>query len=117
MQTSEEENMKIWKLIENAGIDCIKLCEKKNKKDQLEREYEDRVDFWNRYIEANLAEVEFCCDRKYYYKLRNDLIYQAQRDLEPIIKILGERKQFENVTFIITIDKNKEVENENTNFK
>ena len=89
------------------------MQEKKDKKDPLEREYEDRVDFWNRYIEAKLAEVEFCCDRSYYYKLRNDLIYQAQCDLEPIIRILGERKQFENVTFIITIDKNKVKENAN----
>ena len=113
MQTSEEENMKIWKLIETAGIDCIKLYEKKNKKDPLEREYEDRVDFWNRYIEAKLAEVEFCCDRKHYYELKNNLIYQAQCDLEPLIKILCERKQFENITFIITIDKNKVKENEN----
>lgn len=107
MQTLEEENMKIWKLIETAGIDCIKLYEKKNKKDPLEREYEARVDFWNRYIEAKLAEVEFCCDRNYYYRLKADLIQQAQYDLEPIIKILSERKQFENVTFIITIDKNE----------
>lgn len=107
MQTSEVENMKIQELLKNTCIDSIKLYEKKDKKDPLEREYEDRVDFWNRYIEAKLAEVEFCCDRRYYYKLRNDLIYQAHCDLEPIIKILSERKQFENVTFIITIDKNK----------
>ena len=40
MQTSEEENMEIWKLIETVGVDCIKLYEKKNKKDPLEREYE-----------------------------------------------------------------------------
>ena len=99
MQTSKEENMKIWKLIETAGIDCIKLYEKKNKRDPLEREYEARVDF--------------CCDRKYYYELKKNLLYQAQCDLEPIIKILGERKQFENVTFIITIDKNKVKENDN----
>ena len=79
-----------------------------NIKDPLEREYEARVNFWNRYIEAQLAEVEFCCDKKYYYKLRNNLIYQAQCDLEPIIKILNERKQFENVTFIITIGENEE---------
>jgi hypothetical protein len=59
MKTSEEENMKIWKLIENAGVDCIKLYEKKNRRDPLEREYEARVDFWNRYIEAQLAKVEF----------------------------------------------------------
>ena len=108
MQTSEEENMKIWKLIETAGIDCIKLYEKKNKRDPLECEYEARVDFWNRYIEAKLAEVEFCCDRKYYYELRNNLIYQAQCDLEPIIKILNERKQFENVTLIIEVKRPKE---------
>jgi hypothetical protein len=113
MQTSEEENMKIWKLIENVGVDCIKLYEKKNKRDPLEREYEARVDFWNRYIEAQLAKVEFCCDRRYYYELKKNLIYQAQCDLEPIIKILGERKQFENATFIITIDKNKVKEKEN----
>ena len=117
MQTSEEENMKIWKLIENSCVDSIKLYEKKNKKDPLERKYEARVDFWNRYIEAKLAEVEFCCDKRYYYKLRNDLIYQAQRDLEPIIKILGERKQSENVAFIITIDKNKVKEDANKNLQ
>lgn len=38
MQTSEEENMKIWKLIETSCSDCIKMY--------LEREYEARVDFW-----------------------------------------------------------------------
>lgn len=113
MQTSEEENMKIWKMIENTCVDTIKLYEKKNKKDPLEREYEDRVDFWNRYIEAKLAEVEFCCDRKYYYELKANLIRQAQCDLEPLIKILGERQKFENVTFIITADKNKVKENAN----
>lgn len=32
MQTSEEENMKIWKLIENTCVDSIELYEKKNKK-------------------------------------------------------------------------------------
>ena len=100
MQTSEEENMKIWKLIETSCSDCIKIHREENKKDPLERVYEERVDFWNRYVEAQLAKVEFCCNKKYYYKLRNNLIYQAQCDLEPIIKILGERKQFENVTFI-----------------
>ena len=100
MQTSEEENMKIWKLIETSCSDCIKIHREENKKDPLERVYEERVDFWNRYIEARLAKVEFCCDKKYYYKLRNNLICQAQCDLEPIIKILSERKQFENVTFI-----------------
>ena len=100
MQTSEEENMKIWKLIETSYSDCIEIYREENKKDLLERVYEERVDFWNRYIEAQLAKVEFCCDKKYHYKLRNNLIYQAQYDLEPIIKILGERKQFENVTFI-----------------
>ena len=100
MQTSEEENMKIWKLIETSCSDCIEIYREENKKDLLERVYEERIDFWNRYIEAQLAKVEFCCDKKYYYKLRNNLIYQAQCDLEPIIKILGERKQFENVTFI-----------------
>ena len=100
MQTSEEENMKIWKLIETSYSDCIEIYREENKKDLLERVYEERVDFWNRYIEAQLAKVEFCCDKKYYYKLRNNLIYQAQCDLEPIIKILGERKQFENVIFI-----------------
>ena len=108
MQTSEEENMKIWKLIETSCSDCIKMHREENIKDPLEREYEARVNFWNRYIEAQLAEVEFCCDKKYYYKLRNNLIYQAQCDLEPIIKILNERKQFENVTFIITIGENEE---------
>lgn len=114
MQTSEEENMKIWKLIETTDVDCIKIYREENKKkDPLELEYEARVDFWNRYIEAQLAEVEFCCDRKYYYELKKNLIHQAQCDLEPIIKILGERKQFENVTFIITIDKNKVKENAN----
>ena len=107
MQTSEEENMKIWKLIETSCSDCIKMHREENIKDPLEREYEARVNFWNRYIEAQLAEVEFCCDKKYYYKLRNNLIYQAQCDLEPIIRMLGKRKQFENVTFIITIDKNE----------
>ena len=107
MQTSEEENMKIWKLIETSCSDCIKIHREENKKDPLERVYEERVDFWNRYIEAQLAKVEFCCDKKYYYKLRNNLIYQAQCDLEPIIRMLGKRKQFENVTFIITIDKNE----------
>ena len=100
MQTSEEENMKIWKLIETSYSDCIEIYREENKKDSLERVYEERVDFWNRYIEDRLAKVKFCCDKKYYYKLRNNLIYQAQCDLEPIIKILGERKQFENVTFI-----------------
>ena len=100
--------MKIWKLIETSCSDCIKMHREENIKDPLEREYEARVNFWNRYIEAQLAEVEFCCDKKYYYELKNDLIYQAQCDLEPIIKILNERKQFENVTFIITIGKNEE---------
>ena len=100
MQTSEEENMKIWKIIETSCSDCIKIHREENKKDPLERVYEERVDFWNRYIEAKLAEVEFCCNKKYYYELKNNLIYQAQCDLEPIIKILGERKRFENVTFI-----------------
>ena len=100
MQTSEEENMKIWKLIETSYSDCIEIYREENKKDLLERVYEERVDFWNRYIEAQLAKVEFCCNKKYYYKLRNNLIYQAQCDLELIIKILDKRKQFENVTFI-----------------
>lgn len=59
MQTSEEENMKIWKLIENTGVECIKRYEEENKKDPLEREYKARVDFWNRYIKAKLAEVDF----------------------------------------------------------
>lgn len=107
MQTSEEENMKIWKLIETVGVDCIKLYEKKNKKDPLECEYEARVDFWNRYIKDQLANIEFRCNRKYYYEFRKNLIYQAQRDLEPIIRMLDQRKQFENATFIITIGKNE----------
>lgn len=100
MQTSEEENMKIWKLIETSYSDCIEIYREENKKDSLERVYEERVNFWNRYIKDQLAKVEFCCDKKYYYELKNNLIYQAQCDLEPIIKILGERKLFENVTFI-----------------
>ena len=74
----------------------------------MEREYEARVDFWNRYIEDQLANIEFRCDRKYYYEFRKNLIHQAQCDLEPIIKILSERKQFENATIIITIGKNKD---------
>lgn len=107
MQTSEEENMKIWKLIETSCSDCIKMSREENKKDSLEREYEARVDFWNRYIEDQLANIEFRCDRKYYYEFRKNLIHQAQCDLESIIKILSERKQFENATFIIAIDKNE----------
>lgn len=107
MQTSEEENMKIWKLIETSCSDCIKIYREENKKDLLEREYEARVDFWNRYIEDQLANIEFRCNRKYYYEFRKNLIYQAQCDLEPITKMLGKRKQFENATFIITIDKNE----------
>ncbi len=114
MQTSEEENMKIWKLIETIGIDCIKLYREENKKDPLEREYEARVDFWNRYIEAQLANIEFRCNRKYYYEFRKNLIYQAQRDLEPIIKMLGERKQFENLTLIIEVKRPKEEINEDS---
>lgn len=81
----------------------LKLYREENKKDSLERDYKARVDFWNRYIEDQLANIEFRCNRKYYYEFRKNLIYQAQRDLEPIIKILGERKQFENVTFIFKI--------------
>lgn len=46
MQTSEEENMKIWKSIETSCSDCIKMYREENKKDPLEREYEARVDFW-----------------------------------------------------------------------
>ena len=107
MQTSEEENMKIWKLIETSCSDCIKMHREENKKDPLERDYEARVDFWNRYIEDQLANIEFRCNKKYYYEFRKNLIYQAQCDLEPIIRMLGKRKQFENVTFIITIDKNE----------
>lgn len=112
MQTLDD-NMKIWKLFETSSVECIKLYQEENKKDPLEREYEARVDFWNRYIEANLAKVEFCCDRKYYFELRKNLIEDARRDLEPIIKTLGKRKQFENVRFIISIDKNKEKEDAN----
>jgi hypothetical protein len=112
MQTSEDY-MKIWKMVETTGVECIKRYEEENKKDPLELEYKARVDFWNRYIEAQLAKVEFCCDRKYYYELRNKLIYQAQHVLEPIIKILGERKQFENVTFIIKVDRKKVEQDEN----
>ena len=107
MQTSEEENMKIWKLIETSCSDCIKMYREENKKDPLEREYEARVDFWNRYIEDKLANIEFRCNRKYYYEFRKNLIYQAQRDLEPIIRMLDQRKQFENATFIIIIGKNE----------
>ena len=107
MQTSEDY-MKIWKMIETTGIECIKRYEEENKKDPLELEYKARVDFWNRYIEAQLAKVEFCCDRRYYYELRNNLIEQAKCDLEPIIKILNERKQFENVTLIIEVKRLKE---------
>ena len=106
MQTSEEENMEIWKLIETVGVDCIKLYEKKNKKDPLEREYEAWVDFWNRYIKDQLANIEFRSNRKYYYEFRKNLIYQAQRDLEPIIRMLGDADESE--TFIITIGKNEE---------
>ena len=100
MQTSEEENMKIWKMIETSYSDCIEIYREENKKDLLECVYEERVDFWNRYIEDQLANIEFRCNKKYYYEFRKNLIYQAQCDLEPIIKILGERKQFENVIFI-----------------
>ena len=99
--------MKIWKLIETVGVDCIKLYEKKNKKDPLECEYEARVDFQNRYIKDQLANIEFRSNRKYYYEFKKNLIYQAQRDLEPIIRMLDQRKQFENATFIITIGKNE----------
>ena len=77
MQTSEEENMKIWKLIETSCSDCIKTYREENKKDPLEREYEVRVDFWNRYIEDQLANIEFRCNKKYYYEFRKNLIYQA----------------------------------------
>ena len=105
--------MKIRKLIETSCSDCIKMHREENIKDPLEREYETWVDFWNRYIESTLAEIEFCCDRKYYYELRKNLIYQAQCDLEPIIKKLGARKHFENVRFIITIDEHKEKEDAN----
>lgn len=108
---------KIWKLIETSCSDCIKLYEKKNKKDPLECEYEARVDFWNRYIKDQLANIEFRCNRKYYYEFRKNLIYQAQRDLEPIIRMLGQRKQFENVTLIVEVKRPKENRNENTNFK
>ena len=45
MQTLEEENMKIWKLIETSCSDCIKMYREENKKDTLERDYEARVDF------------------------------------------------------------------------
>ena len=107
MQTSEEENMEIWKLIETSYSDCIKMYREENKKDPLECEYEARVDFWNRYIKDQLANIEFRSNRKYYYEFRKNLIHQAQCDLEPIIRMLGKRKQFENVTFIITIDKNE----------
>lgn len=72
----------------------------------MKREYE-AVDFWNRYIKDQLANIEFRCNRKYYYEFRKNLIYQAQRDLEPIIRMLDQRKQFENATFIIIIDKNE----------
>lgn len=113
MQTSED-HMKIWKLIETSCVDCIKIHREKNKKDPLEREYEARVDFWNRYIEAQLAKVEFCCDRKYYYELKKNLIYQAQCDLEPINRMLVERKQFENLTLIIEVKRPKEEMNENS---
>ena len=58
MQTSEEENMKIWKLIKTSCSDCIKMYREENKKDTLERDYEARVDFWNRYIEDQLANIE-----------------------------------------------------------
>ena len=92
MQTSEEENMKIWKLIKTSCSDCIKMYREENKKDPLEREYEARVDFWNRYIEDQLANIEFRCNRKYYYEFRKNLIHQAQCDLEPIIRMLGKRK-------------------------
>ena len=86
----------------------MQTSEEENKKDPLEREYEARVDFWNRYIEDQLANIEFRCDRKYYYEFRKNLIYQAQCDLEQIIRMFGKRKQFEIATFIITIGKNKE---------
>lgn len=112
MRTSED-CMKIWKSIKTSGVDCIKIYEKKNKKDPLEYEYEARMDYWNRFIKSKLAEVEFCCDRRYYMELKKNLIEDAMRDLQPINKILNERKQFENFTFIITIDKNKVKENEN----
>ena len=32
MQTSEEENIKIWKLIETSCSDCIKMYREENKK-------------------------------------------------------------------------------------
>ena len=59
MQTSEEENMKIWKLIETSYSDCIEIYREENKKDLLECVYEERVDFWNRYIEATFISAEF----------------------------------------------------------
>lgn len=102
---ASEDYMKIWKLIETTGIECIKLYQEENKKDPLEREYKARVDFWNRYIEARLREIEFCCDREYYFRLRNNLIEDAKRDLGSIIEMISFRKQFEPVKFIIEIKK------------
>ena len=39
MQTSEEENMKIWKLIETSYSDCIEINREEKKKKPFERVY------------------------------------------------------------------------------
>jgi hypothetical protein len=107
MQTSEEENMKVWKLLENTCVVCIKLYEKKNKKDPLEKEYNTRLDFWKRYIEAKLT-TGVCYDKQRFIELKRNLIEEAKQDLEPLSRMLLAKKQLSNIGLVAVIEVNNE---------
>ena len=111
MQTSEEENMKIYRTIEAT---CLKNIDELdiNKKDPLEKEYNARLDFWKRYIEAKLT-TGVCYDKQRFIELKRNLIEEAKQDLEPLSRMLLAKKQLSNIGLVAVI----EVNNENSNIE
>ena len=111
MQTSEEENMKIYRTIEASCLKNIDVLDI-TKKDELEQAYDTRLDFWKRYIEAKLASG-MCYDKQRFIELKRNLIEEAKRDLEPLSRMVFAKKQLNNIRLVAVI----EVNNENSNIE
>ena len=78
----------------------------------MEQEYNTRLDFWKRYIEAKLA-TGMCYDKQRLIELKRNLIEEAKRDLEPLSRMVFAKKQLSDIGLVAII----EVNNENSNIK
>ena len=109
MQTSEEENKKIFDTIHNSCIECI---EKYNiELDPIIKEYKAREEFWNTYIKAELEKYKFYPDRE-LYRLKKHLIETARNDLETINRLRLE-KEMTSIKIIVKINKKEDIKDEN----